>query len=35
VDDVYVRRGDQPLGRRRLTRLLVRVAVLVRVVAFG
>jgi hypothetical protein len=32
---VYVRRGDQPLGWRRLTRLLVRGAVLLRVAAFG
>jgi hypothetical protein len=38
VDDVHVRRGRQPVGRRRVTRaarLLVRVAVLVRVPAFG
>jgi ATP-dependent DNA ligase len=26
LDDLHVRRGDQPLGGRRLTRLLVRVA---------
>jgi hypothetical protein len=30
-----LRRADQPLGRRRLTRLLVRVAALVHVAAFG
>jgi len=35
VDDLHARRGDQPLGRRRLTRLLVRVAALVHVAPFG
>jgi len=35
ADDLHVRRGDQPLGRRRLTRPLVRAAALVRVAAFG
>jgi hypothetical protein len=33
--EAWGRRGDQPLGRRRLTRLLVRVAALVHVAAFG
>jgi hypothetical protein len=38
LDGVYVRRGDQPFGRRRLTRavrLLVRVAALVHVTTVG
>ena len=35
LDDLHVRRGDQPLGRRRLTRLLVRGTALVRVAAFS
>jgi hypothetical protein len=35
LDDLHLRRGDQPLDGRRLTRLPVRVATLVRVASFG
>jgi hypothetical protein len=34
LDDLHLRRGDQPLDGRRLTRLPVRAVALVRVVTF-